>query len=550
MFMLYQKQQDVVNKLMLAYQNPILNEGHLYLSGEMGTGKTYITCGLLKQTNTKKALVVCPASVTNKWKNVYEKFTNKPAVIANKNNFTSLIDNDFNGLIIVKQRDIISCFAAASSLDDSTFKNELAKYAQKGRSNYLECENYIDLNLYCNNFNTPQHYIIENINTLKMDPKLQNLDMVIFDEIHTYKPGHQDFSAYVLMTYYNKTLALTGTIFDQNISNLLALLLCSNKRILDTILSRTNSGFSSILKITNDGTPHIQANQANLQTEGNSSVFEYSFFIENIWRKIAVKINLNQINKERKNKINQKIMPLHGLKLTPIQKAWYDLANTNLKALNYSSAQADLKITSYLDLPSKVQPIITHTCQYLKYSNIMATTLLPIKLTETAKYNQLRDILKNNEKTIIFVQSEELLANLVKVLPNAFKIPKSMTKSKIASYINEKFKTYDTAVIIPRTIAVGVDLNSASRVIWYQVPSDISTILQAQRRVLRANSTQSSKVYYLFYEDTKQADIIHEASKASVRNSAAYSIRDTSSLAKVTQMLFEGIDGLENERTK
>ena len=52
--MLYQKQQDVVNKLMLAYQNPILNEGHLYLSGEMGTGKTYITCGLLKQTNTKK----------------------------------------------------------------------------------------------------------------------------------------------------------------------------------------------------------------------------------------------------------------------------------------------------------------------------------------------------------------------------------------------------------------------------------------------------------------------------------------------------------------
>ena len=180
----------------------------------------------------------------------------------------------------------------------------------------------------------------------------------------------------------------------------------------------------------------------------------------------------------------------------------------------------------------------------------MATTLLPIKLTETAKYNQLIDILKNNEKTIIFVQSDELLANLVKVLPNAFKIPKSMTKSKIASYINEQFKTYDTAVIIPRTIAVGVDLNSASRVIWYQVPNDISTILQAQRRVLRANSTQSSKVYYLFYEDTKQADIIYEASKASVRNSAAYSIRDTSSLAKVTQMLFEGIDGLESNRSK
>ena len=548
--MLYQKQQDVVNKLMSAYQKPILNEGHLYLSGEMGTGKTYITCGLLKQTNTKRALVVCPASVTNKWKSVYEKFTNKPAVIANKNNFKSLIDNDFDGLIIVKQRDIISCFAAASSLDDSIFKNELTKYAQKGRSNYLECENYSDLNLYRNNFNMPQHYIIENINTLKMHPKLQSFDIVIFDEIHTYKPGHQDFSAYALMTHYNKTLALTGTIFDQNISNLLALLLCSNKRILDTILSRTNSGFSSIFKIVNDGSPSIPLSQENLQTQGNSSIFEYSFFIENIWRKIAVKINLNQINKERKNKINQKIMPLHGLQLTPIQKAWYNLANTNLKALNYSSAQADLKITSYLDLPSKVQPTITRTCQYLKYSNIMATTLLPIKLTETAKYNQLTDILKNNEKTIIFVQSDELLTNLVKVLPNAFKIPKSMPKSKIASYINEQFKTYDTAVIIPRTIAVGVDLNSASRVIWYQVPNDISTILQAQRRVLRANSTQSSKVYYLFYEDTKQADIIYEASKASVRNSAAYSIRDTSSLAKVTQMLFEGIDGLESNRSK
>ena len=85
-------------------------------------------------------------------------------------------------------------------------------------------------------------------------------------------------------------------------------------------------------------------------------------------------------------------------------------------------------------------------------------------------------------------------------------------------------------------------MREAQNVIWYQVPMDVATIIQANRRVLRLGDKKESKVWYLFYNDTAQEKTIKEVSAAAVNNAAAYSTRLNDNLAKVTRVLFANID--------
>ena len=71
----------------------------------------------------------------------------------------------------------------------------------------------------------------------------------------------------------------------------------------------------------------------------------------------------------------------------------------------------------------------------------------------------------------------------------------------------------------------------------------MSQILQAQRRVLRlSDQIKSSKVWYLYYKDTSQEDVINEVANSAVNNSAVYNQRRTDNLARMSKILFGGID--------
>lgn len=182
-----------------------------------------------------------------------------------------------------------------------------------------------------------------------------------------------------------------------------------------------------------------------------------------------------------------------------------------------------------------------------KYATAM--TLKPIRLDKTPKFKQLVGILKKHPtNTIIFVQDTTLGKILVNYLDKAFVIPNNLNKAEVAEYVNSRLDNdYDVAIATVKQISTGIDLNSAHQIIWYQVPSDVTTILQAQRRVLRLNSTEDSKVWFLYYKDTAQEQTIIDASNAATNNAAAYNVRAKDNLAKVTGILFGNIDDLDDQ---
>lgn len=527
--MLYPKQAECLNLILKTMRNPKqIAQQHLYLSGEMGSGKTYIASRAIGKMQAKKALVVCPATVVSKWKKVYCEINDeKPESVMiyhpKTDNFYNALKDDKIKLIVVSQNNLANMLdnnRITNDPDDPMeFKHDIlttANNAFRGLTSSFYTDKILFLQPTIANLANGVHHFTDELS------ELNKIDFLVFDEVHNYKPGHLDFSAMHFLLSYKMTpaLFLTGTLFNQNLSNLLMLLMTTNPALIESL-----NGLDNRLSI--------------------KMLADYGFFDANIWRKVAVKINLGQVKK--KDDLKQKIMPLKPLQLSPIQAAWLAVANANLRGMGYTPNAIDQKTTAYLDLPSIEQPSLTRTSNGKKEDYQMAVTLLPIKAEKTAKFIELKKILKQNaeQKTLIFVQSKKLITHLVELLPNSFSLPDSISKNKRESYINHKFndENYQIGIMIAKKISVGIDIQNVENIVWYQVPDNVAEILQAQRRIMRLDSGKSSKIYFLYYQNTVQEDIIKQVSQSAVHNAANYNVRDTSNLAKMTHILFEGIGG-------
>lgn len=506
---LYKSQAEIVNAFVKAYKDPQLTmQHHIYISGEMGTGKTYMGCAIAAELNPKHVLISCPSSMPKKWAEVYQDFTNVKPLIFNKKTTTAK-DIANAPAVIVVQKDLYTLVNLVYS--DSMSQSVLIQLEALIKSDVK----YGEVSSLTNFEKSLPHYF----------------DFVICDEIHTYKPTTQVFRALAALCQSNVLLlGLTGTLFKQNIADL------------HCLLSLTNPEFNG-LSYTDD------------------DLRDPSWFYPNIWQYISAPISLkdverNQQEEQSEEELKQNIMPLHGLTLSDEQQAWYDLAICNLKRLGISKSKIDQVTTSYLDLPQMKQPSVNRSVAdesdifnktRIRKKYFSGMTLSPIKLENTPKFKQVKDILKKHpEKTIIFVQDTNLGKILTKYLDKSFIIPASIANSDVAAYVNDRLNTdYDIVIATTKQISTGIDLNSAHQVIWYQVPSDVTAVLQAQRRVLRLNSTTSSTVWFLYYNNTAQEQTIKDVSHASTNNAAAYNVRATDNLSRLTGILFGNIDNLD-----
>lgn len=521
--MLYQKQKECLDILLKGLRTKDhVSQRHLYLSGEMGSGKTYIACAAIHAMHAQKAFVVCPSTVVAKWKQVYLETTKYPedsvCVYSKRlNNLEYALANPDVHLIIVEQKRLGT---ALDLLTEREFKKDvlgsISNAFRRTADNYDESAEIQLVDCATHDYRGAVPYLLAH-------PELSNIDFFVFDEVHGYQPGHLDFSAMFFLLLHSNTpaLFLTGTLFNQNVINLFLLLCVTNPQLISSIDHETF--YSHVTEV--------------------KQLANFGYFDANIWRKIAVKINLGQV---KKSDIKQDIMPLTPLKLTPVQSAWLKVATANLNSMErYNLKQIDQKTTAYLDLPSKEQPVLSMTNLHVKSTYQIAMALLPLSPTKTAKFQKLQKILKQSpdQKTIVFAQSKKLITSLSKLLPNSFTLPDRIAKSKRADYINEQFNKEGKSIgiFLPKRISVGVDIYGVQNIIWYQVPDDVAEILQAQRRVVRMDSEDSSRVYFLYYGNTYQEQIIQQVSQSAVHNAADYNVRDDSNLAKVTQILFEGV---------
>lgn len=515
MVQLFPAQSEIVDALLKKYQNPELTmQHHLFISGEMGTGKTYMGSAILAQLKPKHALIVCPASMPMKWGKVYQQFlpSNEANTISYFSKKKTTKADIINAKVMIVEQDNLYALVKLLYQDNEYFSDIENTIRKQVNSKYSG----IDMAEFKNKF---EHYF----------------DFVIFDEIHTYKPTYQVFRAFAMLCQSDiYMLGLTGTLFRQNVSDLLCLLTTSNPEFND-----------------------LDYNTDDLR--------DPSWFYPNIWRYISVPISLDDVEKQRieEDDVKQDIMPLKGLTLSEEQHAWYDLVSYNLQRLGITKKRIDQLTTSYLDLPTKQQPILKRSeVDDLTSNNKVKTrirscfnsgmTLTPIKLENTPKFQQLQQILHDSpDKTIIFVQDTVLGTELIHHLDRAFVIPNTLKTKDVAEYVNSRLANdYDIVVATTKQIQTGIDLNTAHQVIWYQVPSDVTAVLQAQRRVLRLNSTNSSKVWFLFYNDTAQETIIRDVSHSATNNAAAYNVRRDDNLTRLTGLLFGDFDAINEDNEK
>lgn len=520
---LYPVQAQAVEDLNRAIDQPNhIAQKHLWLSGEMGVGKTYIASGLAQTRQAKRVLIVSPATITTKWKQVYQSFNpqSDPYIYRPRKDKDSDLTTDPH-IVIVKHHDL--------------YQFVLNQY--RLRAGDPTARNFSDIILPDSKSRTDD---------FKDDHRLRpwdvmhlprfDFDLIIFDEVHTVRPTTQEYCAmhYLSSNETCPILYLTGTIFSQNHEYLRLMLGDMNPRLMQTVLNQYEDDYYN----------------------AHDHLDNPAWFFTNIWQYIAVQISLADVdNLHKQDDIDQEIMPLHGLTLSPEQRAWIQITNLQLGQLHKSTSFKNSLITNYLDLPSQSQPVIKtrrivqdypylHNHRVHKVTKTYASMqLTPTKLTDTPKFKQVQSILKAYPaKTLIFVQDRQLLRQLVKNLPHAKSLPSSLAKAKYSTYINQALADgTDVFIVTAKQISVGVDIDTADQIIWYQVPTDVATIIQAQRRIYRLNSTKSSRIFYLFYQGTNQEEIIQQVSASSVHNAASYNVRQDDNLAKISEILFPNL---------
>lgn len=457
---LYPAQQTIADQIIDAYQLPQTDQA-LYLSGEMGVGKTYIGAYLahwmLHHTH-QSVVIVSPSIVIDKWLKIL-KDTDQ-SVTVNK-----LTNKNYN--IILDQTPSINILNANTLKSFTTF-----------------IDGYHDqINL-----------IIDEVQELN-STKLNYLE--------------------TLLKLTNYKLMMTGTIFDN----------------LDT-------GLPTLIQLTNPSIINYATTHSHL-THIDQIVKDLPIFMKYIWQYISVSLSLTEIKKHQTHLLVQNIEPINYIPLTPIEEANYNLALTA-----NSLVHPELFASNLLDDPSQ-SPIINHKTHGELFNQpcyeFVSLPLEPIKFNQTAKYQALCEYLSQidcDKKVIIYATNCHVIHQLARNLQHDHYQATALTQrsSQIQTKINHLMQQFNILIVDPKLIKVGIDIN-AQYIIWYQLLSHMTDILQAQRRITRLNSDTPSNVKYLAYDHTSQRQLLDNISQANKSNAAAYGVNDTSNLSKITGLL-------------
>lgn len=178
---------------------------------------------------------------------------------------------------------------------------------------------------------------------------------------------------------------------------------------------------------------------------------------------------------------------------------------------------------------------------------ILGLPLADLNISHTHKFIKLVEIVENNpnDKVLVYVNDYELMKRLSKTLNNkgiaTFYLNNSVKKENYSNFINEQFETNRVGIVDPSKVNVGVDIH-AEQLVWYQFMTEIDKMIQAQRRVARLSSKYKSKVTLFVYDDEFDRDRALELSNAFKNNATTYGVKQEDNLTRLTGIILEGIN--------
>lgn len=489
--MLYEKQEQAVKRIEKNIDNYCVNRT-LYLSGEMGVGKTYIASAWvvrqLIKDNNQLALVVVPKQVLTKWQKVLGQFCK---------------EQNYDGDIVVAK-------TAKQVVDYETKNGDILLVPHERFKNFVE-------------------------NKVKSEDEKM---LVVFDEVHEVfstsdRPNSKFFELEKLkqINENHKMLLLTGTIFNSHWKNVLKLISITHEELFNNIIKKNYKDISDekITKI--------------LSTIADD--YDISSFIRDFWQYISIELSIDDIKELSGNRedIKQVILPIKAIDLTEEQKAFTKIIKRNLKHLNISNIEENQM--NFIDNPNKDLRISKRVrkSKLNRYSVVsdymLSFPLLPVDFESTTKWQELKKFIKEkgeDKKYLIYANDPSLIEILVNKLDKSFTIPRGLEKEKFEDYFKNQFEINNIGIVDPREISTGIDI-SCDYLIWYQLLDNYSQSLQAQRRVYRLSSDKKTEVLFLIYKNTYQEKIAEDVSNSAKNNAAVQGTQLKNQLAKLTGII-------------
>lgn len=124
--------------------------------------------------------------------------------------------------------------------------------------------------------------------------------------------------------------------------------------------------------------------------------------------------------------------------------------------------------------------------------------------------------LKQGRRCLIYVTytgEKGVSKRLLNILSKKFKVTElkgsKVKVEKREQWIEDRYNEgYEIIITNPECVATGLDIIQYPTIYFYEIPLNTKTLRQAESRGLRPTQTFECRVYYSFYKDTIQQDII------------------------------------------
>ncbi|MEM7827953.1 MAG: DEAD/DEAH box helicase [Candidatus Aenigmatarchaeota archaeon] len=521
---------------------------HLFLVGEMGTGKTMVSLGVVAMSpKPMRTLVVCPTHMVEKWKReTKETIPDVEVIDLSGRDAVTILDGLRDGLrqvngkpqnhhqvyVISKERAKLGYGwrAAAVMTKRSKFPRcpdcgEIAMH----RDTYLTIE-ALSRKRYTCNCGSPLWQADRKLKRFAPAEFIKKylkgyFDLVIIDEVHDYKAGDslQGDAMGKLLAHSKMSLCLTGTLNGGYADDLFFL------------LYRTDPW-----KIKGDGFEYRQVERW-LTSFGT---------IEEI-RKIEEKDSYYYGRTKKKGVITKKkpgVSPLVIGRYLLDKSAFIRLADVIDGLPPYEETvitvpmAEDHQTVLYCDLEGKLRDAIAryHTrvlgamlqsllsypdsCVLygenieIKDAGVVMDVIKAPRLTTDKllpKEEELISLARKEKSSgrkvlcyLTFTGSRDIRPRLMEILKKAgFRVASldaSVEPKKRESWIAKHAKDIDVLLVNAELVKTGLDLYDFPTVVFYQVGYNIFTLRQAARRSWRIGQRQPVRVYFMCYQGTMQ----------------------------------------------
>jgi SNF2 family DNA or RNA helicase len=595
--------EGLLRKPLPAQEAPILSlvkglqsKKGLFVVGEMGVGKTFISIATVSLMKSKRTIILCPTHLVEKWKREIET-TIKGAKVLNLNSMSiseilalrgtkpSLDEPEF--WIIGKEQ--AKLHYALKDLPVKEKRNTEAKTVNENGEvvydyipyHYIlcpDCGNKIDISKKSMPYKCPKcNSVLQSADNTGVRRYAKSLllkkyfkfDLCIADEVHELKGGEtaQGQALANLTSASKKVLALTGTLMGGYAKNLFYLMW----RVAPQIMVKLGLNYDKPQEfierfgVYENITVDYKRNKESIGNKrGVRKVFKekagispllISYLLEN-----SVYIKLADISSSLPSYEEEIISVEMSEEQAKVYKNFEAKITDKVRKMLVMGSKAGLgkMVQSLYALPDGIR---RGESVELGREFVIAP---PVDEPITTKEQQLIDIVKAEKeagrKVLVFLEhtgTRDLMPELKERLEDAIDgIKIDLLYSSSTKKVEQreawitKHNDNDVLIVNPRLVQTGLDLYDYPSIVFFQTGYSIFTLRQASRRSWRIGQTKPVKVYYLTYANTLQERAIKliaskmEASLAtegdlSDKGLVALSEADTSMIAALARSIAE-----------